>query len=99
MPAETNGATLGQDMFFLGYEYKMWTNAGPAFGGRPCPFVKKGALSSSFDVGDGIERFYIDALGNEGFSGGPIVFQERAGGDFKVCGIVSSYRTEREQVF
>jgi hypothetical protein len=94
----SDGIIVSQDVFFVGYPYKMWTDAGAALNGRPCPFVKKGILSSSFVGDDGVHRLYIDALNNEGFSGGPIVFQTPGTRDFKVAGVVSKFKIEFEKV-
>ncbi len=66
--------------------------------GWPFPFIKKGTLSSSFDYGDGVKRFFVDALSNEGFSGGPIIFRNGPADQFKVGAVVSCFRTEREAV-
>lgn len=89
---------ISQDVFFVGYPYKMWTDAGEAMNGRPCPFVKKGLLSSSFVGNDGVPRLYIDALNNPGFSGGPIVFQPPGRTEFKIAGVVSKFKIEYEKV-
>ncbi|QNN77259.1 trypsin-like peptidase domain-containing protein [Pseudoxanthomonas mexicana] len=89
---------ISQDVYFVGYPYKMWTDAGNSMNGRPCPFVKKGILSSAFVGDDGVPRMYVDALNNPGFSGGPIVFQPPSKTDFKVAGIVSKFKIEFEQV-
>lgn len=94
----SEGIAISQDVFFVGYPYKMWTDAGSALKGRPCPFVKKGILSSSFVGDDGVPRLYIDALNNPGFSGGPIVFQPPGRTEFKIAGIVSKFKIEFEKV-
>lgn len=88
---------LGQDVFFLGFPYKLWTDFGELSAGLPGPFVKKGTLSSvSFDYP---KTLHIDAINNEGFSGGPVYFFK--GGNPKsasVAAIISKYRTEHEPV-
>lgn len=94
----SDGVVISQDVFFVGYPYKMWTDAGKAMNGWPCPFVKKGILSSSFVGDDGISRLYIDALNNPGFSGGPIVFQPPGKTEYKIAGVVSKFRIEFERV-
>ncbi|WP_065757723.1 S1 family peptidase [Pseudomonas defluvii] len=94
----SDGVVISQDVFFVGYPYKMWTDAGKAMNGRPCPFVKKGILSSSFVGDDGIPRLYVDALNNPGFSGGPIVFQPPGKTEYKIAGVVSKFRIEFERV-
>jgi hypothetical protein len=37
-------------------------------------------------------------MNNPGFSGGPLVFKDLESGQFKVAGVVSSYRTHPAQV-
>lgn len=94
----TKGMMIGQDVYFVGYPYKMWTNVGPALAGRPCPFIKKGTWSSSYDMGDGVRRLFVDAINNEGFSGAPLVFAPHGTNDFQIAGVVSKFKTEREPV-
>lgn len=89
---------IGQDVYFVGYPYKMWTDAGNVLAGRPCPFIKKGTLSSAFNTGDGIQRLFVDAINNEGFSGGPLVFAPQGSRDFRVAGVVSKFKIEYESV-
>jgi hypothetical protein len=94
----SNGICVSQEVFFVGFPYKMWTDAGNALKGRPCPFVKKGILSSAFVGDDGVPRLYVDALNNPGFSGGPIVFQPPGSKHFRVAGVVSKFRIDFESV-
>jgi S1-C subfamily serine protease len=98
LPPHSDGMIIGQDVYFLGYPYKMWTDAGNAMKGRPCPFIKKGTLSSAFNSNDGVNRMYIDAINNEGFSGGPIVFKRPGDDSFQIAGIVSSFKIEFEKI-
>lgn len=97
MPADAVGIALGQDVYFVGYPYKMWTDMGKAMAGRPCPFVKKGILAA-MDHSNHVQRLYIDAINNEGFSGGPVLFKPSINSDFQVAGVVSSFKTEHEPV-
>lgn len=84
---------LGQDAYFLGFPYKAWSNVGGLLGGMPCAFVKKGAVSA-IQFGDP-QVIHLDAINNEGFSGGPVFFyspqRPREG---RVAGVVSKYRVE-----
>lgn len=88
---------LGQDVYFLGFPYKLWTDYGELSAGLPGPFVKKGTLSS---VSLGYPKtLHVDAINNEGFSGGPLYFFR--GGDpsrASIAAIVSKYRIEYEHV-
>jgi hypothetical protein len=76
----------------------MHANAGELMYGRPMPFVKKGTLSAGWDPDDSVKRLYVDAINNEGFSGGPLVFKEHTSGKLKVAAVVSKYKTEPEPV-
>lgn len=91
------GFVMGQEIFFLGFPYKMWGNLGSFLDGRPCAFVKRGTLSF-FDA-YGMQVLYVDALNNEGFSGGPLLFYPPAKPhEMRVAGIVSKFRIEHELV-
>ncbi len=87
----------GQDVYFLGFPYKMWGDMGEIFQGRPCAFAKKGTISF---VSTGHTReFYVDAINNEGFSGGPLFHHPPADpNDIRVLGVVSKFRVEHEPV-
>lgn len=88
---------LGQDVFFLGFPFKMWGDVGSFMGGLPCPFAKKGALS--FVNTEGTQILYVDAINNEGFSGGPLFFYPLGKpNELRIAGVVSKYRVEHEPV-
>jgi hypothetical protein len=91
------GIFLGQDVYFLGFPYKMWSDVGALMGGLPCPLLKKGTLST---LGNGDPQIlYVDAINNEGFSGGPLLFYpigKRQ--ELHIAGVVSKFRVEREPV-
>jgi hypothetical protein len=88
---------FGQDVYFLGFPYKMWSDVGSIMGGLPCPFAKKGTVSS-LGFGDP-QVLYIDAINNEGFSGGPLIFSPLGKPtDVRVAGVVSKFRIEHEPV-
>lgn len=88
---------FGQDVYFLGFPYKMWNDVGNLMGGLPCAFAKKGTVSS---IGVGDPRIlYIDAINNEGFSGGPLFFSPaNKPHEVRIVGVVSKFRTESEAV-
>jgi S1-C subfamily serine protease len=91
------GTTLGQDVYFLGFPYKMWGEVGPLMGGFPMPFAKKGTISS-FQLG-ALQVLHIDAINNEGFSGGPIFFTPPGRhASPQVIGVVSKFRIEHEHI-
>lgn len=88
---------LGQDVYFLGFPFKMWADYGELTAGLPSPFIKKGTLSAI--QMDGPKLLYVDAINNEGFSGGPLYFFPRARPqEVRIAGVVSKYRTEEESV-
>lgn len=100
VPATSAGATLGQDVYFVGFPYKMWANLGAIMANRPVPFIKKGTLSSAFDFSKDVRHIYVDAINNEGFSGGPLVFSKIGApfNDLNFLGVVSGFKTEYEKV-
>ena len=88
---------LGQDIYFLGFPYKMWSNVGSLLGGMPCAFAKKGTVSA-FQLNDP-QILHIDAFNNEGFSGGPLFFCPHGQLDkVHVVGVVSKFKIEQETV-
>jgi len=88
---------LGQDIYFLGFPYKMWADGGSLMDGHPLPFAKKGALSS-MSLGNP-KVLYIDAINNEGFSGGPLFFYPYGKpNELRIAGIVSKFRIEYEVI-
>ncbi|ALT76009.1 S1 family peptidase [Paucibacter sp. KCTC 42545] len=88
---------VGQDMFFVGFPYKMSVDYGPNADGQPGVFLKKGALSA-VDAGPP-KALYIDALNNEGFSGGPLYYFRNGNmNDPCIAGVVSKFKIEHELV-
>ena len=66
-------------------------------GGLPCPFAKKGTLSS-FSVAKP-QVMYVDAINNEGFSGGPLFFYPTGNPrELRIAAVVSKFRVEHETV-
>lgn len=89
--------TLGQDVYFLGFPYKMWGDVGSFMDGLPCPFAKKGTLSSISVTKPQV--MYVDAINNEGFSGGPLFFYPAGKpNELRIAGVVSKFRVEHEAV-
>lgn len=88
---------LGQDVYFLGFPFKMWADFGELMAGLPGPFVKKGTLSS-ITFGHP-QVLFVDAINNEGFSGGPLYFFLNGNtNEPRIAGVVSKYRIEHEAV-
>jgi hypothetical protein len=91
------GLTLGHEVFFTGFPHKMSGDVGSFMGGLPCPFAKKGMLAL-LDTGSP-QVLYVDAINNEGFSGGPLFFYPNPGSlDLRIAGVVSKFKVEYETV-
>jgi S1-C subfamily serine protease len=95
---DIRGLVLGQDVFFVGFPYKLEGPVGFVQDQRPLGYVKKGTVSALDSPHH--PALVIDAINNEGFSGGPIVFAEigKPANELKIAAIVSKYRTEQEGV-
>jgi S1-C subfamily serine protease len=48
---------------------------------------------------DGVHTIWVDAINNEGFSGGPLLFRTGTSDAFKIAGVVNKFRTSYENVF
>ena len=91
------GITLGHDVFFTGFPYKMSGDIGNFMGGLPCPFAKRGTLALLDTTSPQV--LYVDAINNEGFSGGPLFFYPHPGSqDLRIAAVVSKFRVEYETV-
>ena len=97
LDATIGGFALGQDVYFCGFPFKMHADGGAEMYGHPLPFVKKGILSA-FEHNTDEKRLWIDAINNEGFSGGPLVFRPPGRNDFQVMGVVSKFHLSEEMV-
>jgi len=97
-PADMDGLTLGQDVFFIGFPYKLEGEVGLLLDGRPLGYVKKGTVSVFNSPNH--PALVLDAINNEGFSGGPVVFAPigMPSNDLRFAAVVSKYRTENEPV-
>ncbi|MCY3559218.1 MAG: serine protease [Chloroflexi bacterium] len=95
LEASAGGLFYGQQVFFLGYPFG-WDSVGESINRDfPLPFAKAGVVSALLFEDPSL--IYIDAHGNPGFSGGPVVFSEpnRARSALKVAGIVARAPTPR----
>ena len=95
-PLVASGANLiyGQSVLFLGYPFGLELEGEISLNrGIPAPYVKAGIVSA-MPEGD-VTKLYLDAHNNEGFSGGPVVFdpQGHPRNDWRVAGVISSYLT------
>jgi S1-C subfamily serine protease len=90
----STGLVYGQDVFFLGFPYGVLSKLKHGPGGYPLPLVKKGIMSAFAG-----HEYLIDAHGNSGFSGGPLVFAPaHIGMAQTIAGVVTDVTTVREPV-
>lgn len=94
---------ITQEVFFLGFPYG-WAAQVPAHVNRefPMPFVKKALVSAICPMDDGgREMLILDGHNNPGFSGGPVVYDDKwePGQPLRIAGVVSGYRFAPESVF
>ncbi len=93
LEASFAGLLYGQRVYFLGFPFG-WDGGGENINRDfPIPFVKAGIMSSMSP--DKPKRIYIDAHGNKGFSGGPVVFRPsgKSDNELRVAGVVSQAPT------
>ena len=83
----TAGMVIGQQACFVGFPFGWEGGAEEINSGFPIPFLKAGIISASV-IGK-TNRIYVDAHGNPGFSGGPLVFSPPGRpSKYKVAGVV-----------
>ena len=94
----------GQRVYFCGFPYGQYIKK-DVIEGHPLAMTKGATLSGIHTKsGTRTERekglFILDGHNNEGFSGGPAVFQleEDRNADFQVFGVVSGYRTNKVNI-
>ncbi|MDE0511456.1 MAG: serine protease [Gammaproteobacteria bacterium] len=93
LAASSENLIYSQPVYFLGYPFG-WDAGGEQINhGVPLPFVKAGIVSA-VEFSD-VLRIYLDAQGNKGFSGGPVVFvpHGQPKNELLVAGVVSYYPT------
>jgi len=89
---------LSQDVFFLGFPYDDYKDAGLINRNFPMPFVKK-AIVSNMQFENGINTFFLDGHNNPGFSGGPVVFNLHRTNEWKVFAVISGYHASKEPIY
>ena len=89
LEASSAGLIYSQPVYFLGFPFGWDSGMDNINRDLPVPFVKAGVLSAM--IAGNKSRIYIDAHGNKGFSGGPVVFVPNGGptNEFWVAGIVA----------
>lgn len=71
--AASNGLMFTQDVFILGFPHGLALQLDKSQPGRNLPLAKRGILAGSQHTPQG-HMFFVDAIANPGFSGGPMVF-------------------------
>ena len=89
----------GQDIYFVGFPYGLFTKGKNVSGLYPLPFIKKAIMSASTGQ-NGAVVIFLDGHNNPGFSGGPIVYRDLSRNDFtfKLAGVVSGFRNDLSPV-
>jgi len=86
-----------QEVFFLGFPFGWQPNVGPINNGYPMPYVKR-AIVSMIEF-DPLPRLVLDGINNPGFSGGPVAFQSKEDGTWRIAGVVTEFNYARGKVF
>ncbi len=92
LKAATSGFILGQQVYFCGFPYNLYTEI-QQNNGYPIPMIKGALISGKIKKINAPELFVLDGHNNPGFSGGPVAFRQEGGQvtEFQVMGVVSSY--------
>ena len=98
VPVGVGTVGYGQEVRFLGYPLGLAFESVPGFREAPLPLIKAGILSSLKRNEGGFLHLLIDATGNQGFSGGPIVLpRSRKDGNsinWYIAGVVTGAQIE-----
>ena len=86
----------GQEVYFLGFPYGLEGDYPGLNSGFPLPYIKRALVSML--CGPGHTDMVLDAINNEGFSGGPVVFQESAE-IWKIAAVISGFKNQRSPVY
>ncbi|SPM40538.1 hypothetical protein MNAB215_2739 [Mycobacterium numidiamassiliense] len=86
VPLNSDLFVYGQDAFILGYPHSLGLR--PRGTVQNMPFVKRCILSAWETDDDSVAIFYIDAIVNPGFSGGPLAFFEADTKQWRFAGVI-----------
>jgi S1-C subfamily serine protease len=89
----------GQDVYFAGFPYGLFTSGQNVNAGLPLAFIKKAVISATTSDRGAVVMF-LDGHNNPGFSGSPIVYRDLGQNriTFKLAGVVSGFRFDRNAV-
>jgi hypothetical protein len=91
----TSGATMGQQVFFLGFPYGISSHFAH---GEMVPFIKRGTMSAFDATNRDAIVLYIDGFNNPGFSGGPIIYWSFEKHTYGILGVVKGFREDSAKV-
>jgi S1-C subfamily serine protease len=101
----SNGLTVGQQVFFLGYPYGVFQSIGMKSKDQieEVAFVKSGVLSAIQAIypegeTEKITILFIDAINNPGFSGGPVIFKNAGAKNFNVAAVVKGFQNDIQPI-
>ena len=102
VPVGVGTVGYGEAVRFLGYPFGLEFAPIPGVRTAPLPFIKAGILSGLRPVPNaaGLFELFVDATGNPGFSGGPLILPRRSTKDgerivWHIAGVVTSGVTYR----
>ena len=99
-----NNICYSQDAFFLGFPFGCMMDNFSQNSGYPVPLIKKCTVSGIMNENN-ISYFLLDGQNNQGFSGGPVIFNEiltdknEYKSEYKICAVISGYRFYSSPVF
>jgi S1-C subfamily serine protease len=91
------GTILSQGVYFVGFPYGLSIEAHAVNSGFPIPLVKHGIIAA-LHTGTLGQPFLVDGINNPGFSGGPVVRDDREMIP-TIIGVVSGYQASQEPVY
>jgi hypothetical protein len=93
---DTDGFTMGQQIWFLGFPFGGLGTLG--LNGELIPFMKRGTMSAVDPTNHDAVVLYIDGFNNPGFSGGPILFWSFSKHKYEIAGVVQGYQEDTAKV-
>jgi len=93
----SGGFSVSQEVYFLGFPYGYYTEAGNLNNDYPIPFVKRGIISGFTKESNGHQVIFVDGHNNPGFSGGPLVTTSTTHRQ-NLIGVISGYESTEEPI-
>lgn len=86
VPLNSDLVAFGQGAYILGYPYSIGLR--PRGTVQNIPFVKRCIVSAWESDDHGVATFYVDAIVNPGFSGGPLAFFQADIKEWRFAGVI-----------